>query len=257
MTVPTEAKATGATGGVQSVERAFALLEVLATRGGEAGVGELSAALELPGPTVHRILGTLVDRGYVMRLPSRRYSLGPGLMRLGEASRDRLASWAMPALARLGEVTQETANLAVLDGDLATYVAQVPSKHHMRMFTEVGRRVLPHAAGVGKALLSQLPDEEVRSLVRRTGMPAFTDTTHTTEQSLLEDLATIRARGYAIDEGEQELGVRCFAVPVPGLPLLAAVSISGPEARVRLDLAGRTEQLLRAAAGTLRNSIPA
>lgn len=248
-------KATG--DGIQSVARAFTLLETLGTLGGEAGVGELSEALALPAPTIHRILRTLIASGYVSQLPSRRYSLGPGLIRLGEAAKRRLSSWALPALTMLGEVSQETANMAVLDGDMATYVAQVPSKHQMRMFTEVGRRVYPHSTGVGKALLAQLPDAHVLEIVGRTGMPAYTATTLTTPDALLDDLAAIRARGYAIDEGEQEVGVRCFAVPVSGLPMPAAVSVSGPEARVTLALAGRMTQSLREAATMLRSAIPA
>ena len=248
---------TNADAGVHSVARAFELLEALATRGGESGVGELAGALGMPAPTVHRILRTLIVRGYVMQLPSRRYSLGPGLIRLGEASTRRLSSWAMPALTRLGAATQETANLAVLDGDMATYVAQVPSTHQMRMFTEVGRRVFPHSTGVGKALLAQLRDEEVRSVVRRTGMPAFTAATLADEEALLTDLRLTRQRGYAIDEGEQEVGVRCFAVGVAGMALPAAVSISGPAARVTLGSAARTVQSLHDAAASLRSAMPA
>lgn len=243
-------------GAVQSVARAFALLELLTSLGGEAGVGELSEGSGLPAPTIHRLLRTLIQLGYVMQLPSRRYSLGPGLIRLGEAATRRLSSWAMPALTRLGQVTRETANLAVLDGDLAAYVAQVPSPHQMRMFTEVGRRVLPHAAGVGKALLSQLPDDEVCAITRRTGMPAYTGTTITGEEELLAELAGIRHRGYAIDEGEQEIGVRCYAVPIPGLALPLAVSISGPEARVTVASAERMVAALRDAAASMRAAVP-
>lgn len=171
--------ANAETGGVQSVARAFALLETLRVLGGEAGVSELSAEVELPAPTIHRLLQTLSTHGYVVQLPSRRYSLGPGLIRLGDGATRRLSLWAMPVLAGLGQGSQETANMAILDGDMASYVAQVPSPHQMRMFTEVGRRVFPHAAGVGKAILSQLPDERVIEIVRRTGMPAYTPTTIT------------------------------------------------------------------------------
>lgn len=243
--------------GVQSVQRAFDLLEALGAMGGEAGVGELAATLRLPGPTIHRILQTLIRRGYVMQLPSRRYSLGPGLIRIGDAATRRLSAWAMPSLTRLAEVTKETANLAVLDGDMATYVAQVPSPHQMRMFTEVGRRVFPHSTGVGKALLAQTSDDEALSIVRRTGMPSFTSATIGTEEDLLVELKIIRQRGYAVDEGEQEVGVRCFAVPVPGLVIPAAVSVSGPEARVTLPLGDRTVQCLREAAVQLRSAVPA
>jgi Bacterial transcriptional regulator len=83
-----------------------------------------------------------------------------------------LGTWATPYLAELMETLGVTANLALLDGDLVVYVAQVPSRHPMRMFTEVGRRVALHSTGVGKALLAQRPDKEVRSILKRTGMPA-------------------------------------------------------------------------------------
>lgn len=242
---------------VQSVARAFGLLEALAAAGGEAGVGELASALDLPAPTIHRLLRTLIAGGYAMQTPSRRYSLGPGLIRLGDAATRRISAWAMPALRALGEASEETANMAVLDGDMATYVAQVPSVHQMRMFTEVGRRVHPHSTGVGKALLAQLSDDEVRAIVRRTGMPRYTPTTIVTEQELLDDLRAIRERGYAIDEGEQEVGVRCFAIAVTGMAIPAALSISGPDVRVTLDSAPTAVQSLREAAAMLRTAMPA
>ncbi|WP_249138451.1 IclR family transcriptional regulator [Phycicoccus avicenniae] len=239
------------TGGVQSVARAFGLLEVLGDRGGQAGLSELSEAMGLPLPTMHRLLRTLVQLGYIRQLPSRRYALGPGLIRLGDQATRLLASWAGPALEQLEEATRETANLAVLDGVQAAYVAQVPSRHQMRMFTEVGRRVYTHSTGVGKALLAGLPDTEVLSVVRRAGMPGFTATTLTDEAALLADLAGIRDRGYAVDEGEQEPGVRCFALVVPGAPTPTAVSVSGPDTRVTLEAAGWMVPALREAADRL------
>jgi len=158
-------------GGVRSVERAFHLLRVLGARGGEAGLSELPEASGLALPTIHRLIRTLVSLGYVRQLPSRRYALGPGLVWLGDPAGRLLATWARPALESLEHSVQETANLAILDGDRVAYVAQVPSRHQMRMFTEVGRRVLPHAAGVGKAILAQLPDEKILEIVRRAGIP--------------------------------------------------------------------------------------
>jgi IclR family acetate operon transcriptional repressor len=102
----------------------------------------------------------------------------------------------------------------------------------MRMFTEVGRRVLPHSTGVGKALLAGFPPEEVRALLARTGMPAATEKTITTADGFLAALEDVRRRGYAVDDNEQEIGVRCLAVPVPDSPTAAAISISGPAGRV-------------------------
>jgi len=144
---------------VQSVERAFELLEIIASAGPSIAFGELAARAELPQPTIHRLVRTLLNAGYVRQLPNRRYALGPKLIRLGEHAARLIGSWSRPHLAGLVERTGESANMAVLDNDMAVYVAQVPSPHSMRMFTEVGRRVHMHSTGVGKALLMQLSDE--------------------------------------------------------------------------------------------------
>lgn len=238
-------------GSVQSVARALAVLEALADADGEIALAHLAETLELPVPTVHRLLKTLAARGYVRQADSRRYVLGPALIRLGLRATPQLALEARPALQELENEFGETANLAVLDGDLIVYVAQVPSRHRMRMFTEVGRRALPHATGVGKAMLATLPDERVRALVRRTGMPAFTDATLATEEALLADLRETRRRGFAVDDGEQEVGVRCIAVAVAGVSGSAAptaVSISGPATRVtEAVIPGAVAALTRAA----------
>ncbi|MEO3974502.1 IclR family transcriptional regulator [Streptomyces sp. CAU 1734] len=219
-------------GGVQSLERAFDLLERMADAGGEVGLSELAASSGLPLPTIHRLMRTLVGCGYARQQPNRRYALGPRLIRLGESASRLLGTWARPSLAKLVEATGETANMALLDGDEIVYVAQVPSKHSMRMFTEVGRRVLPHSTGVGKALLANTPPHEVRALLARTGMPAATEKTITTPEEFLRALEEVRRTGYAVDDNEQEIGVRCLAVPVPDSPTAAAISISGPAGRV-------------------------
>ncbi|PSL00940.1 IclR family transcriptional regulator [Murinocardiopsis flavida] len=238
-------------GGVQSLDRAFALLEIMADAGGEISLSQLAGSSGLPLPTIHRIIRTLVGNGYVRQLPSRRYALGPRLIGLGESASRMLGTWARPHLAELVEQLGETANLAMLDGDKVVYVAQVPSPHAMRMFTEVGRRVLPHSAGVGKALLAQLPENEALATVRRTGMPAATDRTITTHDEFATELDRIRERGYAIDDGEQEIGVRCLAVPVRGGPAMMAVSISGPEARVSWDFVERAAPIVQRSAASL------
>jgi len=128
---------------------------------------------------------------------------------------------------------------------MAVYVAQVPSPHAMRMFTEVGRRVHLHSTGVGKALLMQLPNDTVLALLKRAGMPAASENTYTTAEALLRDIELSRSRGYAVDEGEQEIGVRCFAVPVPDAPTLTAISISGPASRLTLKSATKATPLLK------------
>jgi IclR family acetate operon transcriptional repressor len=239
----TDAKPAAASGGVQSLERAFDLLERMADAGGEVGLSELSASSGLPLPTIHRLMRTLVACGYVRQQANRRYALGPRLIRLGESA------------SRLVEETGETANMALLDGDEIVYVAQVPSKHSMRMFTEVGRRVLPHSTGVGKALLAHVPADEVRALLSRTGMPAATDKTITTPDEFLSALEEVRSAGYAVDDNEQEIGVRCLAVSVPNSPTAAAISISGPAGRVTETATERIVPVLQQVAVELSEAL--
>src|SRR5205807_6174173 len=141
---------------------------------------------------------TLVSCGYVRQQPNRRYALGPRLIRLGESASRLLGTWARPYLAELVEATGETANMALLDGDEVVYVAQVPSRHSMRMFTEVGRRVRLHCTGVGKVLLARRPAAEARALLARAGLPARTDRTVTDLDELMAQLPGIAEQGYAV-----------------------------------------------------------
>lgn len=239
------------TGGVQSLNRALDVLEAIAARGGRLPVGEIAAATGLPVPTTHRLLRTLLDRGYVHQASDRRYALGVRLVPLGALAGSLVGVDAETVLSGLVDDLGETANLAMMSGSRAQYVAQVPGRHTMRMFTEVGRMVDLHSTGVGKALLARLDDEQALDHVRRVGLSRCTDHTLVTEEALLADLAVVRHRGYALDEQEQEVGVRCVAVAV-GEPLpWLAVSVSGPVTRMTDELVDRAVPLLRAAARQL------
>lgn len=237
-----------AKGGVQSVERAFGLLGLIADAGGRATLSELAERAGLPMPTIHRLLRTLVGMGYVRQLQDRGYALGPSLIRLGDLAGRQLGDVVRPQLRHLVAELGETANVAVLDGDMVVYISQVPSPHSMRMFTEVGRRAHPSATGVGKAILAGLDPERARQIVTSSGMPTPTPKSIGDLPSLEAELDRIRERGYSVDEEEQELGVRCFAVEVAGAPTPMAISVSGPTTRVDEDFAGRAVPLLQAAA---------
>ncbi|WP_308198465.1 IclR family transcriptional regulator [Actinomadura terrae] len=240
---------------VRSLERAFELLEHLADAGGEMALSELTEVSGLPMPTIYRLMRTLVNHGYVRQEPSKRYALGPRLIRLGEGANRLLGTWARPVLAKLVDETGETANMAVLDGDEVVYVAQVPSKHSMRMFTEVGRRVQPHCTGVGKALLSRLPERRVREILARTGMDAHTPNTFTDPDVLMAELERIREQGYALDDEEQEIGVRCIAVALSAGPALTALSVSGPSARMTRETVNDVAPVMLAAAERFTNEL--
>ena len=229
-------------GSVQSVDRALDVLEALARGEKPIGVAELAELTGLPQGTVHRLLQSLQLRGYVRRDASRKYSLGTAAVGLADAAQRALARGARPFLAELVALSGETANLAVLEGDDVVYVAQVSSPHTLRMFAEVGRHVPPHSTAVGKVLLAALPRERALGIVRRTGLPARTPATITDLDAFAAELDLVAAQGWAADEEEQEIGVRCVAVPVgPPGATSAATSLSGPADRFA---GGRTEGLV-------------
>ncbi|QNN53918.1 IclR family transcriptional regulator [Nocardioides mesophilus] len=237
-------------GGVQSVDRALDILEALARSSGPVGVGEVAAMTGLPQGTAHRLLRSLRSRGYVRHDAARKYSLGAATLRLGDAAHQTLAHTARPFLTRLVEDTGETANLSILEGDDVVYVAQVSSPHTLRMFAEVGRHVSPHSTASGKVLLAGLSPERAASVVRRLPLPRLTETTITDPAELLAEVDQTRERGWAVDEGEQERGVRCVAVPVGGAAdVVAAISLSGPAERFAgAAQNGLVEEMTRVAA---------
>jgi IclR family acetate operon transcriptional repressor len=226
-----------ALGSVQSVERTLDLLEYLARSSTWVRISELSNATGQPVGTVHRLLKTLVARKYAVRdSHTRRYALGPAFRRLAGAGPQTL-DWpeiATPLLRELVEISGETANLAVMEGYQAVYVAQAQPVRIVRMFTELGNRVPLHCTGCGKVLLAYQPDSVITAVIAEMGLPSYTDKTITDPGQFQQELELIRQQGYAVDNGEQEEGVRCLAVPVYGPKgrVVAAVSISGPSSRL-------------------------
>jgi IclR family acetate operon transcriptional repressor len=239
---------------VQSVSRALDILDALEKVGGTAAISDIAAGTSLPLPTVHRLVQTLVGCGYLRQLPDRRYSLGSRLVPLGMTASSRLGELAEPVLRAVAEAVGESANLAVLSGIQAEYVWQAPGRHSVRMFTEVGRRVPLHSTGVGKALLSLQTDDKVLTLLRRTGMPAKTASTFTRPEMMIADIGVIRQRGYAIDDEEMEVGVRCVAVPIfESSPM--AMSVSGPSGRMHEEHISKCVAALQRAANEMRRAI--
>ncbi|MGW9826722.1 IclR family transcriptional regulator, acetate operon repressor [Brevibacterium pityocampae] len=233
---------------VQSVDRTLDVLEALADAGGAARSKDLATAIRLPVPTVHRILGTLAARGIVLQLADRSYSLGPRLVRLGAVAAHQTGAEAQSLLAELAESLGETVNLAFFTRDSMTYVAQAASPRSMRMFTEVGRRVPLHNTGVGKAVLAALPVEEARGLL---ALPPVDGGPAPDVEALLGEIARAREVGYAVDDEEQEVGVRCLAVAVPGGPAPAGLSVSGPSSRLTPQTFAEVARALSATAAGL------
>jgi DNA-binding IclR family transcriptional regulator len=224
-------------GGVQSVERTLDILEALVELGSEVGLVEISQAVSLPLATVHRLLGTLIQRGYVKQnRQNRKYALGFRALQMGSDMRQRfsLRLEARPFLQRLMQRSGESANLAVLDDGEIVYIDQAQSSRILRMFTQIGNRLPAHSTGSGKVMLAFSAPDIMEGIVRRSGLPMRTPHTIVDMDAFRRELDRIRAAGYALDDEEQEEGVRCIAVPVrdESGQVIASLSISGPVTRL-------------------------
>jgi IclR family acetate operon transcriptional repressor len=203
---------------------------------------DLAESCGLPVGTVHRLIGALVRRGYVRQNPAtRRYAVGPTAVGLAQRiqAHDDLIQRAEPFLRRLVQLTGESANLAALDGAQAVYLAHLAPPRTVRMFTQVGNRAPLYASGTGKVLLAHLDAPRQDALLGRLDLRAYSPTTITDLGHLRDELRTIKAQGYAHDDGELEEGVRCIAVPVRdgAQRVVAALSISGPNGRLTRERA--------------------
>ncbi len=223
-------------GGVRALDRALDILDVIAGASGLT-LSEIAQRLDLAPSTVHRVLVTLAVRGVAESdHATQTWHVGPTAFRHGSAfmRRSGLVERARPVLRRLMEVTGETANLGILDGNAVLFLNQAETHETIRAFFPPGTRSPLHASGIGKALLAHMRSFELRQLMREMQLSRFTPMTLSEPQALLDDLALIRARGYSLDNEERSLGMRCIAAPVFDLAgeAAAGISVSGPLSRM-------------------------
>jgi IclR family acetate operon transcriptional repressor len=230
---------------VQSVDRALALLELLAAAGGKGlGVSAVARELGISKSTAFALLQTLAARDFVDdEAPEggRRYRLGPALARLGDRMTAGLSftEVARPVMHALTKTTLLTSRLAVLDAGFAVAVARVDAPGMPRQASYLGRREHAHCSAIGKALLSTLPPEQARQVIDRVGLPRRTEHTITDPADLMKELAFVAARGYALDNEEDVRGVFCVGAAILDRSggSTGAISVSGlkhglPEARL-------------------------
>ena len=223
---------------VQSLVRALALLNRIADApDAGASLTELAQQVGLPASTAHRLLTTLEQERFVrFDHDGRLWSVGVQAFVAGCAfTKTRsLTALARPHMRQLMEESGETVNLAVEDEGRAVYLAQVECRQMMRAFARPGSRVPLHCSGVGKAILSGASDKSLAKTLHRHGMPRLTVKTLTSTTALRADLERTRAAGYAIDDEEHAVGLRCIAAPIfdETGDVVGAVSASGPMARI-------------------------
>lgn len=223
---------------VQSLVRALALLNRVAEAQGEgATLTELAQQVGLPASTAHRLLTTLEQERYVrFDHEGRSWSVGVQAFKTGCAfTKSRsLGALARPHMRLLMENAGETVNVAVEDEGEAVYLAQVECRQMMRAFARPGSRAPLHASAVGKAMLSTMSDKTLSHILHQRGMPRLTPKTITTPSTLRAELERVRASGYAVDDEEHAVGLRCIAAPIfdETGEAIAAISASGPMARI-------------------------
>jgi DNA-binding IclR family transcriptional regulator len=223
---------------------------------------EIGRRLELPRTTVHELLGTLLDRSYLVQVPGQpvRYRLGIRLFQLGSVFAENLdlAREAQKVAADVAAACDETVHVAVLDGSDVVYIARVDSVHPVRMVSAVGRRVPAHCTGVGKMLLSGLSARELDGLYpRRRQLATMTSRSIPTSARLRSVLAEVRAQGLAYDNGESSEDVNCVAAGVHDHTgaMVAAISISVPTTRWNDVTRTKWAELVRSGAATLSENL--
>lgn len=232
----TAVELNGPHGTVQALDRALSLLKLIAAADGLT-LTEISQRAGMAPSTAHRLLTTLEGRGFVMMQPqSGEWTIGVEAFRTGTAflRRIKVADMGRGVMRDLMEASGETVNLGIADDDDVVFISQVETHENIRAFFRPGTRAPMHASGIGKALLAQMPEQRVRRILQRKGLPAFTERTITDSRKLSAELARIRARGWAVDNEERTLGMRCVAAPIFNEfgEAVAGLSISGPAVRI-------------------------
>jgi IclR family acetate operon transcriptional repressor len=221
-----------------SLRRALSIVDYVEQHGGGRGVSltELSDALVLNKSTILRLVAPLLETRLLHRDPETgRFRLGLGALRLGQAylSTLDLRSVASAQLRALQRASGLTVHLVVYDTGYVVYIDKVENETNVRMGSRVGSRVPAYCTAVGKAILAYLPDDEVAAVVAR-GLPAITPHTITAPDRLRTELHRIADRGYAVDDRENELEVRCVAAPIFDHTdqVVGALSVSGLTSRM-------------------------
>jgi IclR family acetate operon transcriptional repressor len=237
---------------VRAVHRVCDILDLVQQSPRGVALPEVAAVTRLPKSSLFRYLATLEQRRYVERDPlTGSYRAGSALLPLRAHEPELLARRARPYMEQLRDWLEETVNLGMLDGDRVIYLEIVESRRAMRLAAHRGDRAPVHSTALGKAIAARLPQERVRAILAAVGMPRVTGRTITDPQAYLDELRRVRGRGYALDDGENETGGRCVAVPVVGGNLQAAISLSAPASRFPLSQAERIAEALKAIVAAL------
>lgn len=234
--LPVEEAAVGGKYSIRAVDRVCDILDVVRTRRGGASLSEVAEGTKMPKSSAFRYLSVLEDRNYIERNPQTTlYELGLAFQPQNSMELERLKRLANPLLIRLRNELGETTNLGLFDNGQVVHALVIESLQAMRLTARVGERGLIHSTALGKAMAAEMDEDTVRSILNMHGMPSYTPMTITSERRYLEQLTEVRANGYAIDDSENQIGGRCVAVLIPGLPVHAGLSVSAPAQQLPME----------------------
>lgn len=239
---------------IHSVENAFSLLEVLADNGLELGIAELCKKISLPKGTVHRLLGTLKNLGYIeQNSQNRKYRLTIKIFNLGAAVTDRVGLvQIIPHMKKLSQKFNETVNLTILDRDEIIYLYNIGCDNALKLDLRIGSHQPAYCAAGGKVLLAYLSEQELDGYLQRVKLKSYTPYTITSKEYLKKNLKLIRERGYSFVNEEYMQGVSCVAVPLKDQQgkVCAGLSFSVPTVRINKE---KLPQLIDSLISTAKN----
>jgi IclR family KDG regulon transcriptional repressor len=222
---------------IHVIDRAAQILDCFGFDHQELSVSEIGSKTALHRSTAHRILMALEYNDLIRQNPETgKYRLGIKLFKLGHQAvfHLNLREICRPFLTRIMNDTQETVHLAVLDEDQVLYLDKVEGPHALRMPSRVGRHIPTYCTSLGKAMLSCLEEQEVKAIVGKQPLTAYTTNTVKNVEQLLADVRAVRKRGYAVDNEEIEIGLRCVGAPIRDHTgaMVGAISTAAPSARL-------------------------
>ena len=250
-----EPKAQKERAGVQSLERAFGLVEAIARARRGIGLAELSKTVGLHNSTTFHLVKTMVALGYVRQDRDKRYRIGRSLFALAAGSLDEveLVSLATPALEDLTEATGESGHFAVRSGDSVVVIAKTSGSGAFQLTNRAGVTRPAHGTALGKVLLAALTPAQLDRFLQNHELAALTPKTITEPGQLRQEIQEVARTGVAYDDGEFNAEVRCVAVPVHDFTgqVVGALGISGPIWRLSIPVLQKQTALVQAAARRL------
>lgn len=199
-----------------ALEKSLRILEAVAAPGGPHRLADLTIAAAVPKSSTFRILASLIEQGFVRPEEGSRYGVGARLRGLSALVRGGEPASVEEILRELRRATGQTVHLALHSGETITYIRKLESDQPFRTASRVGMRMPLHTTAIGKSVLAGLTTEEVRELIAATGLPGRTPGSLTTERALLTELDLVRARGFAVDDEENEPTIRCVGAAIEG-----------------------------------------